>query len=92
MIYRAASLAEQADRGGKGTEITQLAAATLIYAAEAATVNGCEAIQMHGGDGYCLEFPVQKLWREAKLLEIGAGSTEIRKMIIARELLRKGSI
>lgn len=92
MIYRAAVLAEQTERGGKGTDITQLAAAAILYAAESATTNGCEAVQIHGGYGYCLEFPVQKLWRDAKLLEIGAGSTEIRKIIIARELLRKGSI
>ncbi len=92
MIYRAAVLAQEAERGGKGTQITQLAAAAILYAAEAATRNGSEAVQIHGGYGYCLEFPVQKLWRDAKLLEIGAGTTEIRKMIIARELLRKGSI
>lgn len=92
MIYRAAVLAEQAERGGKGTEITLLAAAAILYAAESATKNGCEAVQIHGGYGYCLEFPAQKLWRDAKLLEIGAGTTEIRKMIIARELLRKGIV
>ncbi|MDQ7784013.1 MAG: acyl-CoA dehydrogenase family protein [Desulfomonilaceae bacterium] len=92
MIYRAACLAQGAGRGGKGTQITQLAAAAILYAAEAATRNGSDAVQIHGGYGYCLEFPVQKLWRDAKLLEIGAGTTEIRKMIIARELLRKGSI
>ena len=92
MIYRAAVLAQEAKRGGKGTQLTQLAAAAILYSAEAATRNGSEAVQIHGGYGYCLEFPVQKLWRDAKLLEIGAGTTEIRKMIIARELLRKGSI
>ncbi|MBI5569885.1 MAG: acyl-CoA dehydrogenase family protein [Desulfomonile tiedjei] len=92
IVYRAADRAEQCERGGKGTELTRLAATAILYAAEAATHNGSDGVQVHGGYGYCLEFPVQKLWRDAKLLEIGAGTTEIRKMIIARELLSKGSV
>jgi isovaleryl-CoA dehydrogenase len=48
-----------------------------------------QAIQIHGGYGYCLEFPVQKLWRDAKLYEIGAGTSEIRRMLIGRELFDK---
>ena len=92
MIYRTAVLCSEAKRGGKGTEMTKMAAATVLYAAEAATRVAGEAVQIHGGYGYCLEFPVQRLWRDAKLLEIGAGTTEIRKLIIARELLSKGSV
>jgi isovaleryl-CoA dehydrogenase len=48
-----------------------------------------EAVRIHGGYGYCLDLPVQKLWRDAKLYEIGAGTSEIRRMIIARELTRE---
>ena len=90
MTYKAAVMAEEQTRGGKGTELTLVAASAVMYAAEAATAVASDAVQIHGGYGYCLEFPVQRLWRDAKLFEIGAGTTEVRKMIIARELLRRG--
>lgn len=89
MVYRAAELAQKSPRGGKGTELTKLAAAAVLFAAETATWVCDQAIQIHGGYGYCLEFPVQKLWRDAKLYEIGAGTSEVRRMIIARELTRE---
>lgn len=89
MVYRAAEVAQRSKRGGKGTELTKMAAAAILFAAETATWVCSEAVQIHGGYGYCLEFPVQKLWRDAKLYEIGAGTSEIRRMIIARELTRE---
>ena len=89
MVYRAAELAQKSPRGGKGTELTKLAAAAVLFAAETATWVCDQAIQIHGGYGYCLEVPVQKLWRDAKLYEIGAGTSEVRRMIIARELTRE---
>jgi isovaleryl-CoA dehydrogenase len=89
LVYRAADLAQKAPRGGKGTELTRLAAAAILLAAETATWVCDQGIQIHGGYGYCLEFPVQKLWRDAKLYEIGAGTSEIRRLIIARELTRE---
>jgi isovaleryl-CoA dehydrogenase len=46
-----------------------------------------QAVQIHGGYGYMLEYPVQRFLRDAKLIEIGAGTSEIRRLIIARELL-----
>ena len=92
LTYRAAIMAEDAKRGGKGTDMTRLAAAAVMFATQANSSICGEAVQIHGGYGYCLEFPVQRLWRDAKLMEIGAGTTEIRKLIIARELLRKGSV
>lgn len=88
LVYRAATVAQSAPRGGKGTELTKMAAAAILFAAETATWVCDQAIQIHGGYGYCLEFPVQKLWRDAKLYEIGAGTSEVRRMIIARELTR----
>jgi isovaleryl-CoA dehydrogenase len=88
MVYRAAEEAQQAPRGGKGTELTKKAAAAILFAAETATWVCDQAVQIHGGYGYCLEYPVQKLWRDAKLYEIGAGTSEIRRLIIARELTR----
>lgn len=90
LVYRAADAAQKAARGGKGTELTRFAAAAILFAAETATWVCDQAIQIHGGYGYCLEFPVQKLWRDAKLYEIGAGTSEIRRMIIARELTAEG--
>jgi isovaleryl-CoA dehydrogenase len=92
LTYRAAVMAEEANRGGKGTELTRLAAAAVMFSATANSTICSEAVQIHGGYGYCLEFPVQRLWRDAKLMEIGAGTTEIRKLIIARELLRNGGV
>ncbi|GLI34456.1 acyl-CoA dehydrogenase family protein [Desulforhabdus amnigena] len=89
LVYRAAEAAQTAPRGGKGTELTRFAASAILFAAETATWVCDQAIQIHGGYGYCLEFPVQKLWRDAKLYEIGAGTSEIRRMIIARELTRE---
>ena len=89
LVYRAAEAAQRAARGGKGTELTKLAASAILFAAESATWVCDQAIQIHGGYGYCLEFPVQKLWRDAKLYEIGAGTSEIRRLIIARELTRE---
>jgi isovaleryl-CoA dehydrogenase len=89
MVYKAAVVAQGAARGGKGTELTKLAAASILFAAETATWVCDQAVQIHGGYGYCLEFPVQKLWRDAKLYEIGAGTSEVRRMIVARELTRE---
>lgn len=89
IVYRAAEAVQKAARGGKGTELTKLAASAILFASETATWVCDQAIQIHGGYGYCLEFPVQKLWRDAKLYEIGAGTSEIRRMIIARELTRE---
>jgi isovaleryl-CoA dehydrogenase len=88
LVYRAAEVAQRSSRGGKGTELTRQAAAAILFAAETATWVCDQAVQIHGGYGYCLEFPVQKLWRDAKLYEIGAGTSEIRRIIIARELTR----
>jgi isovaleryl-CoA dehydrogenase len=88
LVYRAAIEAQRAPRGGKGTELTKQAAAAIMFASETATWVCDQGIQIHGGYGYCLEFPVQKLWRDAKLYEIGAGTNEIRRLIIARELTR----
>jgi len=90
LVYKAARFADSPNgkKGGKGTELDKLAAAAILFAAETATKVACDGVQIHGGYGYCLEYPIQKLWRDAKLLEIGAGTSEIRRMIIARELCR----
>lgn len=62
------------------------AAGCILLAAEKATWMAGEAIQALGGNGYINEFPAGRLWRDAKLYEIGAGTSEIRRMLIGREL------
>ncbi|WP_296252812.1 isovaleryl-CoA dehydrogenase [Pseudomonas sp. UBA4194] len=61
-------------------------AGVILYAAEKATWLAGEAIQILGGNGYINEFPVGRIWRDAKLYEIGAGTSEVRRMLIGREL------
>ncbi len=62
------------------------AAGCILVAAEKATWMAGEAIQVLGGNGYINEYPVGRLLRDAKLYEIGAGTSEIRRMLIGREL------
>ena len=62
------------------------AAGAILYSAEKATWMAGEAIQALGGVGYTKDFPVERLWRDAKLYEIGAGTSDIRRMLIGREL------
>jgi isovaleryl-CoA dehydrogenase len=61
-------------------------AGVILYCAEKATWMAGEAIQILGGNGYINDYPVGRLWRDAKLYEIGAGTSEIRRMLIGREL------
>jgi len=65
------------------------AAGAILYAAEKATWMAGEAIQCLGGNGYINEYPTGRLWRDAKLYEIGAGTSEIRRMLIGRELFNE---
>ena len=59
-----------------------------LYSAQAAMRSASNAIQIHGGYGYTSEFPVERYYRDAKLLEIGEGTNEIQKMVIARHILK----
>ena len=67
------------------------AAGCLLFSAEKATQMALQAIQTLGGNGYINEFPVGRLLRDAKLYEIGAGTSEIRRMLIGRELFRESA-
>lgn len=67
-------------------QVRKDAAGVILYTAEKATWMAGEAIQIFGGNGYVNEYPVGRLWRDAKLYEIGAGTSEIRRMLIGREL------
>ncbi len=75
-----------ADGCDRGTATRKDAAAVILFTAERATSMASDAIQCLGGNGYVNEFPVGRLWRDAKLYEIGAGTSEIRRMLIGREL------
>lgn len=87
--YRALAAASDLEVGGGGRgDIHMLTAASVMYAAEATNRVLDKAVQIHGGSGYIWESEVNRLYRSIKLLEIGAGTTEVRKMIIAGELLK----
>ena len=71
-----------------GREVTRESAMAKVYASEVAVAVAEEAIQIHGGYGYTKEYPVERAWRDAKLCTIGEGTSEIQRMVIARETLR----
>ena len=72
----------------RGENITVAAAQAKLFASEIA-VRACEeAVQIHGGYGYVKEYPVEKLYRDVKLLTIGEGTSEIQKLVISREVLK----
>jgi isovaleryl-CoA dehydrogenase len=73
----------------RGETTRKDAAGAILYAAEKATWMAGEAIQCLGGNGYINEFPTGRLWRDAKLYEIGAGTSEIRRMLIGREIFNE---
>jgi short-chain 2-methylacyl-CoA dehydrogenase len=70
----------------RGEEFKRQAAIAKLYASECAVANAREATQIHGGYGFMNEFPVARFWRDAKVLEIGEGTSEVQRMIIARDL------
>ena len=82
-VYEAAQVLEE------GRRANQEAAAAKVFASEMATKVALDAIQVLGGYGYIREFPVERLMRDAKLLEIGGGTSEILRGIIIKEFLRK---
>jgi alkylation response protein AidB-like acyl-CoA dehydrogenase len=72
----------------RGVKLTKEASIAKYYASIMATRAALDAVQIFGGYGYMRDYPVQRYLRDAKLVEIGGGTSEIQKMIIARELLR----
>lgn len=73
----------------RGEDSRKDAAAVILYTAEMATKCALDAIQLLGGNGYINEYPTGRLLRDAKLYEIGAGTSEIRRMLIGRELFQE---
>lgn len=84
-VLRAANTVNEGE-GGRG-DIHKLTAAGVMYTAETLNKVLNHAVQIHGGSGYIWEAEINRLYRSIKLLEIGAGTTEVRKMIISKELL-----
>jgi alkylation response protein AidB-like acyl-CoA dehydrogenase len=76
--------AEDKDAGRKTTLISSQA---KLYASEVAVRVAEKAVQILGGYGYCKDYPVEKFWRDAKLCTIGEGTSEIQRLVIAREIL-----
>lgn len=81
MAHRCMWLAQQ------GQRVSKEAAAALLFCARAAMRAADQNLQIHGGWGYLTDFEAERMWRNAKLGEIGAGTNEIRQLLIARELL-----
>ena len=87
--YQALRAANDLEIGGGGRgSVHKITAASVMYAAETMNKVLNEAVQIHGGMGYMWESEINRLYRSIKLLEIGAGTTEVRKIIISDELLR----
>lgn len=89
LSYRVLTAGSDLEVGGGGRgEFHKLSAASVMYCANACSEILDMAVQIHGGSGYIWESEINRLYRSGKLLEIGAGTTEVRKMIIAGELLK----
>jgi butyryl-CoA dehydrogenase len=82
LVYRAAQLKD------RGIPSAMAASEAKLYAAETAMRTATKAIQIHGGYGYIKDYPVERYFRDAKICEIGEGTSEIQRMVIAKELLR----
>lgn len=83
LTFRAASLAD------RGRRVTQEGSMAKLFAGEVAVRVANEAVQVHGGYGFIKDYPVEKFYRDVKLCTIGEGTSEIQRMVIARELLGK---
>ena len=84
LTMRAAALKD------RGQSVTLESSMAKVYASETAVKVGEEAVQIHGGYGYTTDYPVERAWRDAKLCTIGEGTSEIQRMVIAREILNRG--
>ena len=82
LIHKAAFMKDN------GENINTIASMAKLYSSEIATKATNEAVQIHGGYGFIKEFPVEKLYRDVKLMTIGEGTSEVQKMIIAKNILK----
>jgi alkylation response protein AidB-like acyl-CoA dehydrogenase len=82
LMYQAAAAKDA------GKPVTQKSAMAKLYASETAVYVSEESVQIHGGYGYTKDYPAEKYWRDSKLCTIGEGTSEIQRMVIAKNLLR----
>ena len=82
LTYRAARMIDQ------GKRVTRESAMAKLFASEAAVSIANEAVQIHGGYGFIKDYPVEKFYRDVKLCTIGEGTSEIQRLVIARQLLK----
>lgn len=87
--YEAAEIMtmQAADKKNRGEKVTRESAMAKLYASEMCVWVSNEAVQIHGGYGYTKDFPVEKFYRDSKLCTIGEGTSEIQKLVIAKQLL-----
>jgi alkylation response protein AidB-like acyl-CoA dehydrogenase len=85
LVYSAARMKDA------GQVNTKYSAMAKLYASEVSMRCTNQAIQIFGGNGYSREYPVERFWRDAKLTEIGEGTSEIQRMVIAREILKEAA-
>lgn len=83
LIYRAAEMLDA------GKRVTRESAMAKLFASEAAVAIAGEAVQIHGGYGFIKDYPVEKFYRDVKLCTIGEGTSEIQRLVIARQLLKE---
>lgn len=83
LTYKSAWLRDMGESFGKAASIAKL------FASETAVQVSEEAVQIHGGYGYIKEYPVEKFWRDSKLLTIGEGTSEVQRMVIARHVVKE---
>ena len=83
LVYSAARMKDRGER------MTKYSAMAKLYASEVSMRCTNQAIQIFGGNGYSREYPVERFWRDAKLTEIGEGTSEIQRLVIAREILKE---
>ena len=90
-LYTVGKNLDMLDQRGAGhsREIRKDCASVILWCAEKATWMAGEGIQIFGGNGYTNEYPLGRYWRDAKLYEIGAGTSEIRRMLVGRELFNE---
>ncbi|MCK5397482.1 MAG: acyl-CoA dehydrogenase, partial [Thermoplasmata archaeon] len=81
LVYRAAWMEDQ------GVRFSKEASMAKLYASERATQNCLHAIQIHGGYGYTRDYPVERMLRDTKLMEIGEGTSQVQRIVISRAIL-----
>ena len=83
LVYHAAWLKD------KGKDVAKEAAMAKLFASEVAMKVTTEAVQIHGGYGYVAEYDVERFFRDAKILEIGEGTSEIQRLLISRKIIKE---